>query len=321
MSSEHEEQAGTAPDAPMGGAGAQLRAAREALNLDLKHIAAQTRIPVRHLEVIESGDFESLPSRAYAIGFTRTFAKAVGLDPAVMTDVVRAELADGSMQRAIPVSAMEPGDPARLPSSGLAWAGALAALVLAVGAYAFYNAYFGAGTEPGSLLTSAPAAVPKPVASTAAAEQAKVAGGEVVLTATEDGIWLRLYIEGGERLVERTLKQGETVLVPSEAIDPRINTGRPDALSITIDGKPVAKLAERPTTLSGVPVSSAALLARSAPAAAATATDTTAIAPPRPAARRTAGVTSQPASSTVDAAPAMVADASASTAAPDSSDN
>lgn len=321
MSSEHEEQAGTAPDAPMGGAGAQLRAAREALNLDLKHIAAQTRIPVRHLEVIESGDFEALPSRAYAIGFTRTFAKAVGLDPAVMTDVVRAELADGSMQRAIPVSAMEPGDPARLPSSGLAWAGALAALVLAVGAYAFYNAYFGAGTEPGSLLTSAPAAVPKPVASTAATEQAKVAGGEVVLTATEDGIWLRLYIEGGERLVERTLKQGETVLVPSEAIDPRINTGRPDALSITIDGKPVAKLAERPTTLSGVPVSSAALLARSAPAAAATATDTTAIAPPRPAARRTAAVTSQPASSTVDAAPAMVADASASTAAPDSSDN
>lgn len=321
MSSEHEEQAGTAPDAPMGGAGAQLRAAREALNLDLKHIAAQTRIPVRHLEVIESGDFEALPSRAYAIGFTRTFAKAVGLDPAVMTDVVRAELADGSMQRAIPVSAMEPGDPARLPSSGLAWAGALAALVLAVGAYAFYNAYFGAGTEPGSLLTSAPAAEPKPVASAAAAEQAKVAGGEVVLTATEDGIWLRLYIEGGERLVERTLKQGETVLVPSEAIDPRINTGRPDALSITIDGKPVAKLAERPTTLSGVPVSSAALLARSAPAAAATATDTTAIAPPKPAARRTAGVTSQPASSTDDAAPAMVADASASTAAPDSSDN
>jgi glycine dehydrogenase subunit 1 len=27
-----------------------------------------------------AGDFAALPSRAYAIGFTRTFAKAVGLD-------------------------------------------------------------------------------------------------------------------------------------------------------------------------------------------------------------------------------------------------
>lgn len=321
MSSEHEEQAGTAPDAPMGGAGAQLRAAREALNLDLKHIAAQTRIPVRHLEVIENGDFEALPSRAYAIGFTRTFATAVGLDPAVMTDVVRAELADGSMQRAIPVSAMEPGDPARLPSSGLAWAGALAALVLAVGAYAFYSSYFGAGTEPGSLLTATPAAVPKPATSGNAAELAKVTGGEVVLTATEDGIWLRLYIEGGERLLERTLKQGETVLVPSEATDPRINTGRPDALAITINGKSVAKLAERPTTLSGAPVSAAALLARAAPVAAASTTDTTAIAPPKPAARRTALRPAPSAPSTDDAAPAVVADASANTVATDSSDN
>jgi hypothetical protein len=164
---------------------------------------------------------------------------------------------------------MEPGDPARLPSAGLAWFGAIAALVLAVGVYAFYNAYFGAGTQPGSILTPAPAATKTPAAAASPAPSAKVTGGEVVLTAIEEGVWLRLYEEGGERLFERTLAKGETVAVPTSARDPRINTGRPDALAITVGKKPVPRLAERPVTLSGVPVSAAALLARAAPAPAA----------------------------------------------------
>ena len=119
-----------APELPLGGPGARLRAAREGLRLELAHVAAETRIPLRHLEAIEADNFESLPSRAYAIGFSRTFAKAVGLDAGEITDAVRVELADGSMQRNAPLATMEPGDPARLPSRGLAWA-SIAAVVTA----------------------------------------------------------------------------------------------------------------------------------------------------------------------------------------------
>lgn len=36
------------------GAGDRLRAAREARRMELSHIASETRIPVRHLEAIES---------------------------------------------------------------------------------------------------------------------------------------------------------------------------------------------------------------------------------------------------------------------------
>ena len=75
----------------------------------------------------------------------------------------------------------------------------------------------------------------------------------MVLTALEDGVWVRLYEEGGERLLERTLKQGEAVTVPAAATDPRINTGRPDALSVTVGGQAVAKISDRPETISGVP--------------------------------------------------------------------
>lgn len=292
MDSEDISNTATAPELPLAGPGGTLRRAREALRMDLARVAAETRIPVRHLEAIEADDFESLPSRAYAIGFSRTFAKAVGLDPAEITDAVRAELADGSMRRVAPASSMEPGDPARLPSAGLTWAAAAAVLVLAIGAFAFYRSYFGAGTEPGSLLTPEPAATTAPVAAAPAETAAPAASGPVVLTALADGVWLRLYEEGGARLIERTLAKGETVTVPAEATDPRINTGRPDALALTVGGTPVAPLGERPITISGVPVSAAALLARAAttaPAAAATPAGTALAAPapsPVPAPRR-----------------------------------
>lgn len=268
MDSEQEGSAADALTTPVAGAGAQLRAAREARNLDLGHVAAETRIPRRHLEAIEAGNFEELPSRAYAIGFSRTFAKAVGLDDVAITDAVRAELADGSMRRTVTAPGMEPGDPARLPAAGLAWAAAGAVLVLTIGAFAYFNASFGAGTEPGALLTPAPAA-----SSTVAAVQPTPAvaaaptpapGGPVVLTAVDDDVWLRLYEEGGERLVERTLQRGEAITVPATASDPRINTGRPDALAITVGNQSVARLSDRPTTISGAPVSAAALLARPA---------------------------------------------------------
>ncbi len=310
MDSEEHTSADTAPEAGLGGPGETLRAAREAQRLDLSHIAAQTRIPLRHLEAIEADDFESLPSRAYAIGFTRTYAKALGLDEVAVVEAVRAELADGAMRRTVPSPGMEPGDPARLPSRGLAWAAAGAVVVLALGIFAYANAHFGAGTEPGSLLAPEPAesaaAPATPAAATPAA--AAVPAGPVVLTALEDGIWLRLYEEGGERLTERTLKLGESVEVPLAARDPRINTGRPDALSVTIGGQPVAKLADRPQTISGVPVSAAALAARGAatPAAEATAPATAvgAASAPRPARRRLSAPSGANGAESAGAAPA-----------------
>ena len=304
MNSEDTTSAQAAPPSGVAGPGESLRAAREAQRLDLTHIAAETRIPLRHLEAIEADDFESLPSRAYAIGFTRTYAKALGMDDAAVIDAVRAELADGSMRRSAPSSTMEPGDPGRLPSRGLALAAAAAVVVLGVGIYAFASTYFGAGTEPGSLLppqAEETTAAPVAAAPTAPVPAPAVPSGPVVLTALEDGVWLRLYEEGGERLTERTLGLGESVEVPVAARDPRINTGRPDALSVTVGGQMVAKLADRPVTISGMPVSAAALAARAAPTPAADAPPQASVAgtasAQRPARRRLSAPAPAPAGS------------------------
>ena len=301
MDSEQDTGAGSAREQAYDGVGARLRAAREARRLDLPQIAAETRIPLRHLEAIEQGDFGSLPSRAYAIGFTRTFAKAVGLDHVAIIDAVRGELADGQAHRSAASSGMEPGDPAKLPSAGLAWFGAFAALVLAVGLIAFFSTRFGAGDGPAPI--AAPPA-PKPVAAAPAAVAAVPAtGGPVVLTATAD-VWLRVYEEGGERLLEKQLMKDESFTIPATAADPRINTGRPDLLAITVGGKPVPALSDKPEQLSGVPVSAAALLARAAPATTTAASTTATPAPaltaasaPRPAVRRNLSATPRPAAS------------------------
>ncbi len=60
--------------------GAALAAARRSLGLSLEEISETTRVRVRHLEALEAGRFDQLPSRPFTIGYVRAYAKALGLD-------------------------------------------------------------------------------------------------------------------------------------------------------------------------------------------------------------------------------------------------
>lgn len=254
-------------------AGQRLREAREKHGWDVAHVAAETRIPVRHLETVEASEFDELPSRTYAIGFARTYARTVGLDDREIASLVREELADGRERRSALAGGMEPGDPAKLPSKGLAWAGVAAAIVLAAGVVMFYQTYFAAGSNPESLLVQAEQEEREAQAAAAQQQQAAAAtqtsaetGGQVVFTALEDNVWVRFYEEPADAernvLFEGVMAQGDTFEVPGDVEEPLINTGRPDALGITIDGEDVAKLAEGPTTIGDARISAEALRAR-----------------------------------------------------------
>src|ERR1700757_5262696 len=72
--------------------GERLRTAREEKGLSLEDIAAQTRIPRRHLESLERGEWESLPAPTYTTGFAKSYASAVGLDRTEIGDQLRAEM-------------------------------------------------------------------------------------------------------------------------------------------------------------------------------------------------------------------------------------
>ena len=54
--------------------GAMLRQARESQALSLEEVEAQTRIRVKYLQALETGDFSVLPSITHARGFLRQMA-------------------------------------------------------------------------------------------------------------------------------------------------------------------------------------------------------------------------------------------------------
>lgn len=59
---------------------ARLRQHREERKLSLDDIAAETRIPRRSLESLESGEFEKLPADVFVRGFLGSYSRCVGLD-------------------------------------------------------------------------------------------------------------------------------------------------------------------------------------------------------------------------------------------------
>jgi cytoskeletal protein RodZ len=60
--------------------GAALATVRTGLGLTLEQISDTTRVRTRHLEALESGRHDQLPSRPFTIGYVRAYAMALGLD-------------------------------------------------------------------------------------------------------------------------------------------------------------------------------------------------------------------------------------------------
>ena len=72
--------------------GGELRAARERLGWTIPQLSAGLRIRDAYLEAIEQGRASDLPALAYAVGFVRSYAATLGLDPDTMAQSYRAEI-------------------------------------------------------------------------------------------------------------------------------------------------------------------------------------------------------------------------------------
>jgi len=254
------------------GIGAQLRAEREAQGLTIEQVSAETRIPVRHLHTVEDGSFATLPSRTYATGFARTYAKLLGFDPATVVDQVRAEMA-AHPQEQDRAAQFEPGDPARIPSARLSWLALAAVVLLLLGGFFFMRTLFAPAAQLPSLVEQQEREQAEQLArrqrAAAAANRPDQPAGPVVFTALEEGIWVKFYDASGRQLMQKQMARGERYTVPQDAEGPQLWTGRPDALEITIAGRPVAPLAQEQSIMRDVPVTAEALLARADPAPAA----------------------------------------------------
>ena len=209
-------------------AGERLRAAREEKGFSLEDIAAETRIPLRHLESIEAGDWERLPAPTYTIGFAKSYASAIGLNRTEIGDQLREEMG-GARPTASTVEPFEPTDPARTMPKWLVLA-ATAAIVLVVIFFTWMqNRELTEVEAPQAPL--AEQAAPPPAAVPQQAPQ-QSAQGPVVLTATAPA-WIRIT-DQGRTLYEGVLQPGQRYEVPPTASAPVLRAGAPEALRITV---------------------------------------------------------------------------------------
>ena len=79
----------------------------------------------------------------------------------------------------------------------------------------------------------------------------------------EEGIWVKFYDDRGKQLMQKQLAKGESYTVPADASGPKLWTGRPDALSITVGGTSIPRLSDSEQVMKDVPVDAVSLRTRS----------------------------------------------------------
>jgi cytoskeleton protein RodZ len=131
-------------------AGADLRAARDRLGWSIEDVSAALRIRLPHLEALEEGRIDLLPGNAYAVGFLRTYARTLGLDPEEIARRFKAEASEVNRRTELVF-------PAPMPQRGVpAGAVILLGVVLAIGAYAGWYRLSGEGRLPPETVTPVP---------------------------------------------------------------------------------------------------------------------------------------------------------------------
>ena len=270
--------------------GERLRAAREEKGMSLEDIAAQTRIPRRHLESIEKADWDKLPAPTYTIGFARSYASSVGLDRADIADQLRTEIGGSRPQTMLSPEVFEPADPARTMPKTLVF-GAIAAVLVLVLVMTWLN---NRSLEPDETTADAPAATAPAAAPPSVPAPVAPAQGPVVLSAIEP-VWLQVSEKGGAALFAGTLQPGQTYAVPASATAPVLKTGKPEALRVAVGNTIAPAVGPAATTVNDVSLLPADLLKAGRPAAPVAAPDSAPAAAARTPATRPARTGTAPA--------------------------
>lgn len=139
------------PAASPSAVGGLLRAARLRQGLSVQDVAVALRIRRPYLDAIEDGRLSALPAPAYAIGFVKTYAAALGLDQEEIARRWRDETGNAAARKP------ELSFPAPVPERGIP-AGALivVSVILAAGLYGGWYYLSGTGQRVADLVPPLP---------------------------------------------------------------------------------------------------------------------------------------------------------------------
>jgi len=114
--------------APINGAGAMLRKAREAAGISCESLATRTRLELKIIHALENEDYGSLAAAAFIKGYIRSLSKELKIDPTpILNQYGHAEAADDPR-----LADFTTRSPAQLTSSSTLMRGVSIALVFAV---------------------------------------------------------------------------------------------------------------------------------------------------------------------------------------------
>ena len=248
-------------------AGEKLRDARARLGLTLDSAAARTRIRRDYLEALETMDPRGLPSRAYCVGYLRTYAQFLSLDETAIVDQFKREV-DTQTGRAIPTAPKEKRE-IKLPR------GAFGAVLILAGVAGI--AWWYANTSSGEgAFADVP---PPPDAELSLLEDDTLANGarnwsvgdvwrdlpapgtateEVVLEASAP-TWLEVRDGSGRLLFSRELAAGERYRALSED-GLTVTAADAGLIEVFVDGQSFGLLGEPGTALDEHPVHAGAFM-------------------------------------------------------------
>lgn len=255
--------------------GEKMRAAREAAGHSQSAIAEMTRVPVRMIDALERNAFEELPVGPYAVGFTRSIARALGLNADALAEEVRQLRSASTAGLSAAQEAYEPADSNRIPTRALAWTSVVIAALL-LGGFLIWRGFVVGGdlanadnaagdAAAPAVVANAPASAPAPTP-TAPPPAPPAAPPELanapVRIAARERTWFSLTDAAGNSQFDLTLDGGEFYTVKPAQRTLFLRTDHPQSLSILLGDQRLPQLGASDTPVSGVALDAASLAMR-----------------------------------------------------------
>jgi len=217
--------------------GATFKKARESKGISLDQIANQTRISTRFLAAIENEEFHLLPGGIFNRGFVRSFAEAVGIDPAQA-------VADYERLSSVPQPGIDPPAAAAVPPKTERHLYPVAVGILAIAVAIFYlmTRESGHKSEP---VTPTPATAPaaQPPSPAPAPEPAPAPGTQALKLDIQvlEKTWLKVNSDGNTENGGEILEPGMTRKFTADN-SLYISIGNAAGLTMKINDKPLRPL-------------------------------------------------------------------------------
>jgi hypothetical protein len=217
---------------------------RRRRGLSLEQVASATRIRVAHLAALEDGNLEALPGAVYARGYTRTYARYLGVD-------VPDEEPVASAERSLSIDGVAPRRMPRLVVTGPLLGGLGLALLSGLFLLYAWREIDSARQDLLPLATPRPALAAPPIASplplpsilpSAASTPAAPVRPMAVLVRATDQVWIYVEVDG-----KPYYGANGTFLGPGDeagfvGTSVKIRSGRPAATLVSTDGRNYAAM-------------------------------------------------------------------------------